>query len=60
MRPGLACTGATFADAPADWLRYVEHDGGRKPSTVAGYKVTARSIPLSGVRRLLDARGLRL
>jgi integrase len=31
-------TGATFADAAAEWLRYVEHDRGRKPSTVAGYR----------------------
>ena len=27
-------------------LRYVEHDRGRKPSTVAGYKVMVRSMLL--------------
>lgn len=34
--PGMVPTGATFADAAAEWLRYIEHDRGRKPSTVAG------------------------
>jgi integrase len=34
---------ATFADAAAGWLRYIEHDRGRKPSTVAGYRVIVRS-----------------
>jgi hypothetical protein len=27
-------TGATFANAAAEYLRYVEHDRGRKRSTV--------------------------
>jgi integrase len=34
---GAVETGATFADAAAEWLRYVEHDRKRKPSTVADY-----------------------
>jgi integrase len=41
--PGAVRTGVTFADAVAEWLRYVEHDRRRKPSTVAGYRVIARS-----------------
>ena len=41
--PGMVRTGATFADAAAEWLRYVEHDRARKPSTVAGYKAIVRS-----------------
>src|SRR5581483_2749064 len=41
--PGTVRTGATFADAAAEWLRYVEHDRGRKPSTVAGYRALVRS-----------------
>ncbi len=41
--PGLVQTGATFADAAAEWLRYIEHDRDRKPSTVAGYKAIVRS-----------------
>ncbi len=41
--PGMVRTGATFADAAAEWLRYIEHDRVRKPSTVAGYKAIVRS-----------------
>ncbi|MGH2871285.1 MAG: N-terminal phage integrase SAM-like domain-containing protein [Solirubrobacteraceae bacterium] len=41
--PGLVRTGVTFADASAEWLRYVEHDRRRKPSTVAGYASIVRS-----------------
>jgi integrase len=41
--PGMVRTGATFADAAAEWLRYVEHDRGRKPSTLAGYRAIVRS-----------------
>ncbi len=41
--PGLVRTGVTFEDAAAEWLRYVEHDRQRKPSTVAGYRVIVRS-----------------
>src|SRR5947209_16853459 len=41
--PGMVRTGATFADAAAEWLRYVEHDRDRKPSTVAGYRAILRS-----------------
>jgi integrase len=43
MLPGVVQTGPTFADAAAEWLRYIEHDRRRKPSTVAGYKVIVRS-----------------
>ncbi len=41
--PGLVKTGVTFADAAAEWLRYVEHDRDRKPSTITGYKAILRS-----------------
>lgn len=41
--PGLVKTGVTFADAAAEWLRYVEHDRDRKPSTIVGYKAILRS-----------------
>lgn len=40
--PGMVRTGATFADAAADWLRYIEIDRGRKPSTISGHKLTVR------------------
>ncbi len=41
--PGLVRTGATFADAAAEWLRYVEHDRAVKPSTMVDYRSTASS-----------------
>jgi len=49
---GQVRTGATFADAAAEWLRYIEHDRGRKPSTVAGYKVMVRSMLLPAFGQL--------
>jgi integrase len=43
-------TGATFADAAHEWLRYVEDDRGRKPSTLADYRsvVNAHLLPAFG------------
>jgi integrase len=43
-------TGATFADAAAEWLRYVEQERGRKPSTLADYRsvVRAHFLPAFG------------
>ena len=35
---GRRRTGATFADAAAEWLRYAEHDRKRRPSTVSDYR----------------------
>jgi len=50
--PGLVRTGSTVADAAAEYLRYVEHDRARKPSTVAGYRwiIDARILPGLGAR----------
>jgi integrase len=42
--PGLVRTGATFADAAAEWLRYVEHDRAVKPSTLVDYRSTAKRL----------------
>jgi integrase len=45
---GTARTGATFADAADEWLRFVEHEGGRrgpvKPTTLSGYRSAARQL----------------
>ncbi len=41
--PGLVKTDVTFAAAAEEWLRYVEHDRDRKPSTIAGYRALLRS-----------------
>jgi integrase len=48
--PGLVRTGATFADAAAEWLRYVEEERGRKASTLADYRsvVNAHLVPAFG------------
>jgi integrase len=40
--PGMVRTGATFADAAAEWLRYVEQERGRKASTLADYRSVVR------------------
>ncbi|MGH2850675.1 MAG: tyrosine-type recombinase/integrase [Solirubrobacteraceae bacterium] len=41
--PGMIQTGATFADAAAEYLRYAEHDRGCKPSTLQGYGSAIRA-----------------
>jgi len=47
---GQVRTGATFADVAAEWLRYVEVDRQRKPSTLEGYRTIVRSqlVPTFG------------
>ena len=48
--PGMVKTGVTFADAAAEWLRYVEHDRLRKPSTIATYRslLSSQILPVFG------------
>jgi integrase len=52
--PGMVRTGATFADAAAEWLRYCEVDRGCKPSTLVDYRsnVRAHLLPAFAGRRL--------
>ena len=47
---GMVRTNATFADAAAEWLRYVEQERGRKASTLADYRsvVNAHLLPAFG------------
>jgi len=54
--PGLVRTGATFADAAAEYLSYAEHDRGCKPSTLRDYRstITAHLLPAFGVMRVED------
>jgi len=53
--PGMVATGATVADAAAEWLRYVEHDRACKPSTLTDYRHTADRITRDlGSHRLED------
>lgn len=48
--------GATFGDACTEWLRHVEHDRGRKPSTLAGYRrdVVGTLLPAFGEKTPLE------
>jgi integrase len=52
--PGMVQTGATFADAAAEFLRYAEHDRGCKPSTLRDYRsnLNAHLLPAFGSARL--------
>ncbi len=54
--PGLVRTGATFDEAAAEFLRYVEQDRALKPSTLRGYRsiIDAYLLPAFGSRRLED------
>ncbi len=54
--PGLVRTGATFADAAAEYLRYVEVDRGRRATTVSDYRsiVDVHLLPAFGEMRLED------
>jgi integrase len=51
--PGAVRTGARFADAAAEWLRYVEHDRAVKPSTMVDYRsVASQLVDAFGVLRV--------
>ncbi|MEZ5101211.1 MAG: site-specific integrase [Thermoleophilia bacterium] len=49
-------SGATFADAAAEWLRYAEHERGVKPSTLRDYRTSVRAylLPAFGHLALED------
>ena len=49
-------TGATFADAAEEYLRYATDDRGCKPSTIRGYRsqLKAHLLPAFGAMRLED------
>jgi integrase len=51
---GMVATGATFADAVAEFLRYAEQDRQLKPSTLRGYRsiMQAHLLPAFGERPL--------
>ena len=54
--PGLVRTGATVAEAAEEYLRYIEQDRERKPSTVKGYRwiIAAQILPTFGAIALED------
>ena len=56
VTPGMVETGATFADAAEEYLRYAEQDRGCKPSTIRGYRsaIQAHLLPVFGGMRIED------
>ena len=54
--PGMVRTGATFPDAAAEYMRWIEHDRARKPSTARDYHsiLKAHLLPTFGEMRLED------
>jgi integrase len=48
--PGMVRTGVTFSDAAAEWLRFIEEDRERKPSTLVDYRsaLKAHLLPAFG------------
>ena len=50
--PGMVRTGVTFADAAAEWLRFIEEDRERKPSTLGDYRsaLNAHLLPAFGTQ----------
>jgi len=44
VAPTRPVGGATFADAAAEWLRYIEHDRKRRPSTVRDYRIVVDNV----------------
>ena len=60
--PGAVRTGATFDDACAEYLRFLEHDRQRKPSTVRDARSIVRNhlLPAFGGRRLEDVSAERV
>ncbi len=54
--PGMVRSGATFADAAAEYLRYIGEDRNRKASTVDDYRsiINTHLLPAFGRTRLED------
>jgi integrase len=52
--PGARSSGITFGEAAEEWLRFIEQDRGRKPSTLRDYRSVLRSrlLPEFGERPL--------
>jgi hypothetical protein len=60
--PGMVRTGVSFADAAGEYLRYVEHELDRKPSTLGDYRsvIRAHLLPAFGSLRLEDVTADRI
>jgi integrase len=44
LAPAQPASGVTFAEAAAEWLRYVEHDRQRRPSTLRDYRIVVDKV----------------
>jgi len=44
LGPARPVGGITFSEAAAEWLRYVEHNRKRRPSTVRDYRIVVNSV----------------
>jgi integrase len=44
LAPARPDRGVTFAEAAGEWLRYVEHDRKRRPSTVRDYRIVVERV----------------
>jgi hypothetical protein len=60
--PGMVRTGVSFADAAGEYLRYIEHDLDRKPSTLCDYRsvIRAHLLPAFSSLRLEDVTADRI
>lgn len=57
LAPARPVGGVTFAAAAAEWLRYIEHDRKRRPSTLRDYRVVVKGgFPRSEERQSSPAR----
>jgi integrase len=52
--PGMRSGNATFAEAAEEWMRFIEQDRERKPSTIRDYRsvLKAHLLPVFGERQL--------
>jgi integrase len=44
LAPARPASGVTFVEAAAEWLRYVEHDRQRRPSTIRDYRIVVDKV----------------
>ena len=53
--PGMVRTGATFADAAAEWLRYAEQERACKPSTLRDYRIMVNRLNRTFAKRPVES-----
>src|SRR5436309_15796719 len=53
--PGMVRTGATFADAAAEYLRYIEQERACKPSTLRDYRIMVNRLNRTFAKRPVES-----